>query len=118
MSNQKQSEGERAVDLAKLKKLEAEASEGPWEADDVNCEDGYGSYRAWTIYNQQGKPILDTANSEVQEIHDDRGEGPDGSEGSRWDETGRKDVNFIAEMRNATPKLLAEVEELRECLLD
>lgn len=108
----------QAVDLAKLKKLEAKATPSPWEADDFTTEDGYGQYRAFHVVDAKGRAIFDTSNSELQIIHDDRGEGPDGPEGSRWDETGRLDTAFIAEMRNATPGLIATVEELRDALED
>ena len=106
------------LDLEKLKKLEAKATPAPWEADDFNCLDGYGEYRAFHVLSPKGKALLDTSNSEIQIVHDDRGEGPDGPEGSRWDETGRQDTAFIAEMRNATPKLLATIDELRDALTD
>lgn len=106
------------LDLEKLRKLEAKATRAPWEADDFDCEDGYGAYRAYHVVDAKGQALLDTSNSSVQIVHDDRGEGPDGPEGSRWDETGRQDTAFIAEMRNATPKLLATVDELRDALAD
>ena len=107
-----------SLDLAKLKKLEAAATPLPWEADDFRCEDGDGEYRAFHVLDPKGKALLDTSNSEIQWIHDDIGEGPDGPEGSRWDETGRQDTAFIAEMRNATPALIALVGELSDALGD
>lgn len=102
------------MDLTKLKNLEALATPAPWEADDFRCEDGDGEYRAFHILDPKGKALLDTSNSEIQLISDDRGEGPDGPEGSRWDETGQNDVFFIAEMRNATPQLIATVQRYSE----
>lgn len=106
------------MNLAKLKQLEAKATKAPWEADDFDCEDGDGRYRAFHILDAKGRAILDTSNGELQVIHDDRGEGPDGPEGSRWDETGRQDTAFIAEMRNAAPELIGLIEELKEALGD
>ena len=66
------------------------------------------------VLDPKGRALLDTSNSEIQLISDDRGEGPDGPEGSRWDETGQNDVFFIAEMRNATPQLIATVQRYSE----
>lgn len=104
------------MDLAKLKKLEALASPAPWEADDFRCEDGDGEYRAFHVLDPKGKALLDTSNSEIQLISDDRGEGPDGPEGSRWDENGQNDTFFIAEMRNVAPKLISTIETLQAAL--
>ena len=91
------------MDLAKLKKLEAKASPAPWWQDAVDCEDGHGHYKAYCV-GYEHKSILDTANSDVQLIEQD--------DGPRYDITGHYDTEFIAEMRNATPKLIARVQDL------
>ena len=102
------------MDLAKLKKLEAAASPAPWWFDDTEAEDDDGRYRAFCV-GYENKSILDTINSDSQVIYDDREEGPDGPCGSRYDETGRNDVEFIAEMRNATPKMISAIEHALGC---
>lgn len=91
------------MDLAKLKKLEAKASPAPWWQDAVDCEDGHGHYKAYCV-GYEHKSILDTANSDVQLIEQD--------DGPRYDITGHYDTEFIAEMRNATPELIARVQDL------
>lgn len=91
------------MDLAKLKKLEAKASPAPWWQDAVDCEDGHGHYKAYCV-GYEHKSILDTANSDVQLIEQD--------DGPRYDITGHYDTEFIAEMRNVAPKLIARIETL------
>lgn len=95
------------MDLAKLKKLEAKASPAPWWQDAVDCEDGHGHYKAYCV-GYEHKSILDTSNSDVQLIEQD--------DGPRYDITGHYDTEFIAEMRNATPQLIARIEMLEEGL--
>ena len=95
------------VDLAKLKKLEAQASPAPWWQDDIDAVDGYGHYKAYCV-GYGTKAILDTSNSDVQLIEQD--------DGPRYDLTGHRDTEFVAEMRNATPALIAEVERLQKAL--
>ncbi len=98
--------------IARLRELRAKATAGPWEADNFNCVDGYGQYQAFHILDAKGKALLDTSNSDIQVIHDDRGEGPDGPEGSRWDETGRRDTAAIVAAMNSLPALLECAEAL------
>lgn len=95
------------IDLAKLKKLEAQASPAPWWQDDINAEDGHGSYKAYCV-GYDTKAILDTSNSDVQLIEQD--------DGPRYDLTGHRDTEFVAEMRNATPALIARIEKLEAAL--
>lgn len=91
------------MDLAKLKKLESKASPAPWWQDAIDSEDGHGHYKAYCV-GYGHKSILDTANSDVQLIEQD--------DGPRYDITGHYDTEFIAEMRNATPQLIARIETL------
>lgn len=95
------------MNLAKLKALEAKASPAPWWQDAVDCEDGHGHYKAYCV-GYEHKSILDTSNSDVQLIEQD--------DGPRYDITGHYDTEFIAEMRNATPQLIARIEMLEEGL--
>jgi len=95
------------MDLAKLKKLEAKASPAPCWQDAVDCEDGHGHYKAYCV-GYEHKSILDTSNSDVQLIEQD--------DGPRYDITGHYDTEFIAEMRNVAPQLIARVEALEAAL--
>lgn len=90
-----------------LERLGKKASPGPWENDSQTSLDDMGTYSSYAIYNGAGKVIAETSNSEAQCIHDDRGEGPDGPEGSRWDETARCDTGLIVTLVNNLPAIIA-----------
>lgn len=99
------------IDLAKLKKLEAQASPAPWWSDNVDAEDGHGRYDAYCVgYGTKG--LFDTTNADDQLIEEDFDE----DHVARWDETGRRNAEFVFEMRNATPALIARIEKLEAAL--
>ena len=95
--------------IAELRRLEKLATPGPWEA--TRRVTGSREPDHFAIEDDRGRAILDTLNSEGATIH------ADDEEGRGWDETGRKDLDFVAAVRNhALPvidSLLAEIERLR-----
>jgi hypothetical protein len=98
--------------IARLRELRAKATAGPWEVDTFSVLDDFGVYSAHAVFDPKGKVLLDTSNSEIQVIHNDR----DGEGGSRWDETGRRDLTAIVAAMNSLPALLACAEALEGVL--
>lgn len=75
----------------------AKATEGPWEADSVETEDGYGKYDTQEIADPRGKIVCEFSNSDG-EVH---------AEDHRWDEKARLNASFIAHSRADIPWLLS-----------
>jgi hypothetical protein len=108
------------MDLAKLDRLEREATAGKWTCDRRVTARGEPDHFA--IERGDGAAILDTLNSEVAEIRTEYDE--DGR--AEWDEQGRKDLELTSALRNSArslidraqkyDKLVAKVREF--CQLD
>ena len=105
--------------LEELKRLCAAATPGPWTSDcDIQNEGEYGSgedchsgFKSYGVYTSQ-KLICDTMNSdliEVREESDDEGH-------YAWDETGRRNAEFIAAANPATVSDL--ITRLEKALVD
>lgn len=81
----------------------------PWEVDHRECD----GVRYFVMLGPDGKTIMDTMNSESQEIHEDFDE--DGFR-DQWDQQGREDLTRAAKCVNvlacyANPEVLADVLE-------
>jgi hypothetical protein len=80
----------------------------PVSADEINGECGYGSYKAFALFDANGKSVCDTLNSDLILLDEDADE--DGTR--RWDETGRKNMEHIAAVLNAAqPQAQPTVKE-------
>jgi hypothetical protein len=75
----------------------------PVSADEINGECGHGSYRAFALFDANGKVICDTLNSDLILLDEDSY----GDEVVRWDETGRKNMEHIAALLNGATNALA-----------
>ena len=100
---------ELTAKIEELRRLEKLATPGPWEA--TRRVTGSREPDHFAIEDERGRAILDTLNSEGATIH------VDDEEGRGWDETGRKDLDFVASLRNSAlpviDSLLGEIERLR-----
>lgn len=93
--------------IERLCELEKAATPGPWDFARRVTGNREPDHFA-IVEDNGGRSILDTLNSEAAEIHDS-------DEGHRgWDETGRKDSELVAELRNAAKPLLSAARKLLE----
>jgi len=98
------------LDLERLKKMYAETSQGVWSHDtQQNKPERYG-FEIMSAEN--GFELFDTANSGAAIIHEEPSD--DGPGIIYWDETGRRNFAFIAEVHNAFPALARRIESLEE----
>lgn len=97
------------TDLYELKALALKATPGPWEYDWTDQEGDYARQFVVTTSDiGAGYELFDTINRgyRVSEIEDDRCEGPNGPQGTIWDEAARNDAAFIAA---ANPKTILDL---------
>ena len=107
-------------ELKKLRAVAEAATQGAWEYDWTDHEgDVPRQFVVTTSDIGIGYEICDTINRgyKLIDVEDDRGEGPDGPEGSIWDEQGRKDATHISTFDPPkVTELLDEIERLRAAL--
>lgn len=113
------------IDLDELEKLAKVATPGPWEYDWTDQEGDYARQFVVTTSDiGAGYELFDTINRgyRVSEIEDDRCEGPNGPQGTIWDEAARNDAAFIAAANPQNILALIErvrkAEDLRPLLID
>lgn len=82
---------DEAAELARV------ATPGPWEHDSERMDEGHLEFfmMAGDGPKSQETRLFDTFNSRDGTILDDRGEGPDGPEGSAWNDTSLANMLFI-----------------------
>ena len=89
--------------INELERRYQEATKGPWEAESCNTKREDEAYEALKDFNN--KTICDCCNSDLIEIH--REVDCDELCAVRyWDETGRRNLAFIAAAHKAMPELL------------
>lgn len=84
--------------------LDSKATDGPWERDVRDTSHFETTYA--TMMGPDGKSLFGTENSEVMQIESDSDE-----DGERyWDETGKRNLDLVAFLRNNSAGLRRVVE--------
>ncbi|HGH4408682.1 TPA: ead/Ea22-like family protein [Yersinia enterocolitica] len=85
--------------IEELKKAALEATQGEWWQDVVETEGTYGvgddcskGFHSYAVYGPDNRSLLDMTNSTAAIIHTE----DDGDYRMAWDETGRRNAEFIA----------------------
>jgi hypothetical protein len=100
----------KTLDLAKLRKLFDATSKGDWEPDNVQTREDRSAHSV--MLGEKGKVLFDTFNSEAAEIAQEADD--ESSAVHRWDETGRRDFAWIAEMHRVFPQMATLISDLQE----
>lgn len=91
-----------------LEGLAKKATAGPWEIDsERDCEHGFNDWSLAAEINGKWRVVLDTINSDLKEIEDDR----DGEGGSAWDAVGQANLKLVAALVNNLPTILATLRQ-------
>ncbi len=99
--------------LNKLEQLYKESTKGPWESEACNPCRQDEAYQA--LKTEDGKTIADCCNSELIEIHRDYDDDELGAV-HYWDETGRKNLAFIAAAHEHVPELIGNTRMMIDML--
>lgn len=89
--------------INELERLYKQTTKGPWESETCNSRRKDEAYE--TLKDPDGKTIADCCNSDLIEIHRDCSDDELGTV-HYWDETGRRNLAFIAAAHAAMPELL------------
>lgn len=87
----------------RLRSLAAKASEGPWRAESLDTEDGYGACLSSQLVRPDGKTVLDALNSDVACMAEESDE----DARRRWDEQGEADTIYVEALDALGRRLMA-----------